>query len=126
MILKTIKDETGKSKLVVNQFFKDLYNGLSMVFNTKPANTSSFKILDNFKILDTDIQALEKYKQAVSEGTSTTDAFNLYMKETSLTAQEYANSVNLSTISKENFNTYSESSSISLQAEDKSLKNCVL
>lgn len=96
-----------------------------MIFSYKPATTSSFAYTDTlFNSLQNDIAALTQYKNAVMSGVSPTQAFDTYMREASVTAQEFANSVNAATISEQNYKTHLMQMDVANQAQNRSLSNC--
>lgn len=127
-IFSTITDEAGKTSIKVTKIFSNLKNNISMLFdkaNYTPATTSSFTHSDTlYSSLQNDIVALTQYQNAVNSGMSSTQAFDAYMREASIKAQEYANSVNASTISLKGYKNHLMMTDITNQAQNKSLSNC--
>lgn len=75
------------------------------------------------KGLEADKAALSQYMGAVREGMSETDAFNRYLKDTSVAFQEYINSGKLAANGIEGFYKQQQLAEVSLQAQNKSLGN---
>ncbi len=118
-----MQDETGNITLKFTDFFKKFKNDISII-TSGVAKESSFTFSENFNTdKANDISLLTKYKEAVENNLSPTQAFDTCLRAASATAQEYAQSVNAASISVKEYQNKAIQADITRQAENHSLKS---
>lgn len=116
---KVIEDEAAASGKRISSIF-----GTSMSSVSKQFNNLSIKTNPDFRnSLNLDMQALNKYRLAVSQGMDTGDAFNKHLAVASQAAQDYAKSGQLAAKGVTDFGKQQKAAQVTLVAQNNSLSS---